>query len=208
MGLLGSSTVVAARTGRKTNNALTLTYKTSESDTLAIAVQKGSAGVLFGFKNGGSGRYTISSDGKDESIVVDCSPKRTTASGGSGRPFGWIEKDESGDGVLSTADGVPVARVAGHPKDRAKEAVWPYRLNDASGGALGTYTWVRTGTKFDLAGELVELSVWWDRAGGPLKVPSLGVQLELGHPVDPVLGDLLLAMGVDISLGSHSFIRA
>ncbi len=208
MGLLGSSTVVAARTGRKTSNALTLTYKTSESDTLATAVQKGSAGVLLGFKNGGSGRYTIRSEARDEGFVIDCSPKRTTASGESGRPFGWIEKDENGCGVLSTADGVPVARVAGHPKEQTKEAVWPYRLSDASGNALGTYTWVRTGTKFDLTGELVELSVWWDRAGGPLKVPSLGVQLELEHPVDPILGDLLLAMGVDISLGSHSFIRA
>ena len=62
MGLLGSTTTVAAQAGRKLNNSLTLEFKTSATDTLATAVQKGSAGVLLGFKNGGAGKYVVGND--------------------------------------------------------------------------------------------------------------------------------------------------
>src|SRR5436309_7108018 len=57
-GLLGSATVVDARTGRKLNNALTLTFRTSPDVTIAVGAQVGSAWVLLGFKNtGDAGRF-------------------------------------------------------------------------------------------------------------------------------------------------------
>ena len=52
------------------------------------------------------------------------------------------------------------------------------------------------------------MSIWWDRAGAPLKVPSLGAHLSLEHSVADDVGDLLLATCVDLSLGSHSFVRS
>lgn len=197
--------MVAARTGRKLNNSLTLTFKTSPTDTLATAVQKGSAGVLLGFKNGGAGKYVIS--GGNGEITVNCAAKRTSVSSGSGQTIGWIEKEETGDGAISRADGTVAARVVGHPEGQRKDSTWPYQLTDHQGQPLGTLTWMRTGATFDLVGELTDMSIWWDRAGAPLKVPSLGVHLALDHPVDATTGDLLLGACVDLSLGSHSFIR-
>ncbi len=206
MGLLGSTTTVAAQTGRKLNNSLTLEFKTSATDTLATAVQKGSAAVLLGFKNGGAGSYAIGSD--SGGLAVTCATSRTTAADRSGHVIGWIEKDEAGDGVVRRADGAVVARVVGHPEDQRKDATWSYALVEPSGAPLGRLTWMRTATTFDLVGEVVDTSIWWDRAGAPLKVPSLGIHLALDHPVDAATGDLLLALCVDVSLGSHSFTRA
>jgi hypothetical protein len=68
-------------------------------------------------------------------------------------------------------------------------------------------TWMRTATTINVVDELVDTSIWWDRYGAPLKVPALGTHLALELPVDVTSGDLLLALGVDVSLGSHSFIR-
>jgi hypothetical protein len=147
MALLGSTATVAARAGRKLNNGLTLEFKTSATDTLATAVQKGSVGTV-------------------------------------------------------------VVRSVGHPGDRRKDATWPYALVDPSGAPLGTLTWIRSVASFDLVGELVDGTIWWDRAGAPLKSPSLGTHLVLDHPVDTVTGDLRLALCVDVSLGSHGFLRA
>jgi hypothetical protein len=66
---------------------------------------------------------------------------------------------------------------------------------------------MRTATTINVVDELVDTSIWWDRDRAPLKVPALGTHLALELPVDPTTGDLLLALGVDVSLGSHSFIR-
>jgi hypothetical protein len=109
--------------------------------------------------------------------------------------------------VVSRADGTVVARVVGHPEDQRKDATWPYALTEPSGAPLGTLTWMRTATTINLVGELVDTSIWWDRAGAPLKVPSRGIHLTLDHPVDATTGDLLLALCVDVSLGCHSFMR-
>ncbi|MEA2843683.1 MAG: hypothetical protein QOJ69_1354 [Actinomycetota bacterium] len=49
-----------ARTGRKLNNAVTLTFRTSPEETIAVGAQVGSAAVLLGFKNtGDAGRFTL-----------------------------------------------------------------------------------------------------------------------------------------------------
>jgi hypothetical protein len=196
---------VVGQSGRKVNNALTLTFRASAEETIATAVQKGSAGVLFGFRNGGSGHYTITGEGGE--IVVDCSPKRTTSSV-DGIQIGWIEKGPEGDGTISRADGGVAVRIAGQPDAGRQDPTWSYGLSDADGTRLGTLTWLRTAATFDLGGEIADMIVWWDRAGQSLKVPSLGAHLALERPVDETVGDLLLAACVDVSLGSHSFVRA
>ncbi len=59
MSILGDVTLVESRTGRKANNALTQTFKATKDQVLAEAVQAGGIGVLLGFRNGGSGRFTV-----------------------------------------------------------------------------------------------------------------------------------------------------
>lgn len=201
MGLLGGVTVVSAQVGRKVNNALTVTFKTSETQTLATAVQAKSLGVLFGFKNGGAGRYTISG-GDGAELSVTCDIPRSQVSTDKGSVIGTIEKDEYGDGILKAADGTTLARIARQPKDKKSDFAWQHPLADAAGGELGKLTWVRTGG-FDLLNEIITLEM----VGGSLKTPSVGAHLVLNQPVPEPLGDLLLATCVDMTVGTHSFVE-
>jgi hypothetical protein len=104
MGILGDATVVSAQTGRKLNNALTVTFKTSPDRRLATAVQAGSIGVLLGFRNGGGGHYKFSGGGRE--LTVECASPRSQLTSGDGQVVGTIEKDESAAGVV----GPPTAR--------------------------------------------------------------------------------------------------
>jgi hypothetical protein len=208
VGLLGDVTAVSAQTGRKVNNALTVTFKTSPEDTLATAVQAGSIGVLLGFRNGGSGRYKLSVSGGAE-LTVDCANPRTKLTDGAGQVLGTLEKDATGDGVLLAGDGTVLARAAAQPKDKNSDFEWQHPLTGPDGQVLGQLTWVRARpvTGWDVVNGINDMYVWWDKAGESLKVPSLGAHLTLDHPVPPALGDLLLATCVDITVGSKSFVQ-
>ena len=62
---------------------------------------------------------------------------------------------------------------------------------------LGSSTQIRPGPARNVV-------LWWDRAGGPLKVQTLGVRVELDNPVDAALGDLLIGACVDLALGPRA----
>ena len=209
MGLLGGVTAVSAQTGRKVNNALTVTFKTSPQDTMATAVQAGSIGVLFGFRNGGSAHYKLSASGGGAELTVDCANPRTKVTDGAGQVVGSLEKDATGNGVLLAGDGSLLARAAAQPMDKKSDFEWQHPLTGPDGQVLGQLTWVRARplTGWDVASGLYDMYIWWDRAGESLKVPSLGAHLTLDQPVPPALGDLLLATCVDITVGTKSFIQ-
>jgi hypothetical protein len=204
-GLLGSATVVDARTGRKLNNALTLTFRTSPEETVAVGAQVGSAWVLLGFKNtGDAGRFTL--EGPAGALALDCRAERTTVSTAAGEPVGIIERVDD-DGVLRDAGGAVVARLTGLPKDRSRDPTCRYPLSDDTGADLGALTLLTTAAiPLNLTDELVEATVYWGKSA-PLKVPTLGARLDLTRPVGPVLGDLLLSTCVTIALGPQAFIR-
>lgn len=204
MGMLGEATVVDARTGRKLNNALTLTFKTSPEDTIAVAAQAGSPWVLLGFKNtGDTGRFTLK--GPAGNLVLDCEVRRTTVTTAAGTLVGTVERVDD-DGVLRGADGSVLARLAGVPKDRSRDPACRYPLSDPAGASLGTLTLLTTAARFDLVDELVEATIFWDKTA-PLKVPTLGARLDLHQRAGPALGDLLLSACVTIALGPQAFIR-
>ena len=206
MGILGDATELSAQTGRKLNNALTVTFKTAPDVTLVTAVQASSIGVLFGFRNGGHGRYTIPSDAGD--VHVDCAVTATTVTRGDGEVIGSIAKDTGGSGLLRAAEGSILARAAPQSKDKHADFAWQHPLTGPGGDPLGQLTWIRSRptSGWDLLDDLTDMAVWWDRAGEPLKVPSLGAHLTLARPVPADLGDLLVAACIDISIGSHSFV--
>jgi hypothetical protein len=99
-------------------------------------------------------------------------------------------------------------RAAAQPKDKKADFVWEHPLTDADGASLGQLSWIRSRpmTGWDVLDGIEDMYIWWDQAGQSLKVPSLGAHLSLTHPVSAVLGDLLLATCVDITVGTHSFI--
>jgi hypothetical protein len=197
--------MVTAQTGRKLNNALTLTFKTSPEQTLATAVQAKSIGVLFRFRNGGAGRFSLSGEGSE--LAVDCRKERVTVTTASGEEIGAIVPE--GDGAqITTAEGKLLAQVVGHPSDRKSDATWSYPLLDPDGSKLGEVTWIRTvGGSTGLADDIYDTLIGWEQTGTSLKAPSLGAHLVLHQHVDETLGDLLLATCVDVTIGCHSYVR-
>ncbi len=82
----------------------------------------------------------------------------------------------------------------------------PISLGDEAGADLGTLTLLTTAAQVDLVDELVETTVYWEKAS-PLKVPNLGARLDLQRAVGSTLGNLLLSTCVTIALGPQAFIR-
>jgi hypothetical protein len=205
MGLLSTATTVDARTGRKTSNALTLTFRVGEGDPIAVASQAGGIGVLLGFKNGGKGSFAIKGPGGE--ATADCQQDRTTMTAADGRPVGTIDEEGNGSAAFRDADGKHLATWQGYPYEDHRDATWPYALLEPDGTVLGTLRLLRTSLTFDLVGELIDTAIWWDRAGQGMKVPTLGARLDLAHPVADDLGDLLLAACVDATIGPHDHLR-
>jgi len=196
-------TTVEARTGRKLNNALTLTFKTPEQ-TVALGTQVGSAWVLLGFKNGAaSGRFTLKGNG---GLALDCRARRTTVTTDAGEPVGTITR-ENDDGIVRDGTGSITARIEGLPQEKARDPTCPYPLFDEAGAPFGTLTLITTAAQpTDLLHDLTEMAILWDKPAS-LKVPTLGTRLQLAHPVDGALGDLLLSTCITIALGPQAFIR-
>jgi len=195
---------VDARTGRKLNNALTLTFKASPEETIAVGTQVGSAWVLLGFKNtGDAGRFTLKGPGGE--LALDCRTERTAVTSAGGDPVGTVER-VADDGELRDAGGSLLARLAGLPKEHSRDPACRYPLTDGAGADLGTLTLLTTAARFDLVDELVETTVFWGKAA-PLKVPTLGARLDLHRAVGGTLGNLLLSTCVTIALGPQAFIR-
>src|SRR5437588_12276592 len=154
LGLHGSATFVDARTGRKLNNALTLTFKTSPADVVAVGTQAGSAWVLLGFKNSGdAGRFTLK--GPAGELALDCRAQRTTVTTSSATPVGTIER-VADEGIVRDASGAVVTRLVGIPKDRSRDPQCDYPLFDGAGAALGTLTLLTTAARLDLGDAIVD----------------------------------------------------
>lgn len=117
--------------------------------------------------------------------------------GPDGALIGTVTPDGAGNALLAGASGALLATLHGHPSDRRHEPYWPHALTDAAGGPLGTFTVIRTSSNIDWLGDVINVTVWWGRPGGPLKVPTIGVTLQLDHPVEGVLGDVLLLAMID-----------
>jgi hypothetical protein len=55
---------------------------------------------------------------------------------------------------------------------------------------------------------LEDVSLWWDRAGQPLKVPLLGTRITLRSEITPLERDTLLGASVDVAIGLRPYIAA
>ncbi|BBZ74170.1 hypothetical protein [Mycobacterium paraseoulense] len=201
MSILGDATVVLARLTRSTSNALRVELSTPDGAELARAQQKGGAGVLFGFKNGGKSEYTLSAaDGDELKIAV----AGTTTITRQGTPVGKIVPAD-GAARLEDGGGIVLAVVRPHTGHKADSA-WHHRVLSPSGEALGVLTLMTVHTGWsDIESEAIQLL--FNRNVATLKAPSAGAMLSLAAPVHPLLGDVLAAACVDFSVLPRGYIE-
>jgi hypothetical protein len=200
MPILGDATVVVARVTRSTANALRVHLATPNSTEFARAQQKGGAAVLFGFKNGGKGEYTLSTAGGDE---LRTAVAGTTAITRQNTPVGKVVPAD-GPARLENGAGTVLAVVQPHTGAEA-DGAWHHRILSPAGHELGVLTLmtVHSGWR-DIETEAIQWT--FDENYATLKAPSAGVRLKLGAPVAPELGDVLAAACVDFAVLPRGYI--
>jgi hypothetical protein len=193
MAFLGENTNLVGHVRRAKSNALTMALSTSADKEVAAARQKGGAGVLFGFKNGGRGDYFLSA-GDD---VLDIAVAGTTT----------IRRGELTIGRIVPADGAAriedgnnnvVAVIHGHEGSKNDDA-WIQRLTASDGTSMGALTLVRRTAGFQDLYKWLVAEVWLNLNVNQ-RAPSAGVVLALDAPVPEHEGDLLAAACVDAAM--------
>ena len=202
MSILGDATVVLACVTRSASNALRVEFATPDGTELARAQQKGGAAVLFGFKNGGKGEYTLSGATGDELKIAVAG---TTTITNRNTPVGKIVPAD-GAARLEDGGGTLLAVVRPHTGHKA-DGAWHHRLLSPSGEALGVLTLMTVHTGWsDIESEAIQLLSNHNVA--TLKAPSAGAMLTLAAPVDPHVGDVLAAACVDFSVLPRGYIES
>jgi antitoxin (DNA-binding transcriptional repressor) of toxin-antitoxin stability system len=200
MPILGDATAVAARVKRSASNALRVELAAADGAELGRAQQKGSAAVLFGFKNGGKGDYKLSSAAGEEFRIAVAG---TTTITKQNTPVGRIVP---ADGAARFEDGGGTVMAVVQPHTGLKaDSAWHHRLLSPAGDELGVLSLMRAhmGWK-DIAEEAYQLLLDYNVTS--LKAPSAGAMLQLRAPVAPELGDVLAAACVDFSVLPRGYI--
>jgi hypothetical protein len=190
MSILGDRLEIAARVSRAKNNTLIVTCNDKAGAEVAVGKQKGGAAVLFGFKNGGKGDYTIDGGGTQLAVSVAA----TTTVSRDGQPLGSIV-GEGKSARIESAGGTVLAHINPFAGNRA-DVAWPHPLTKPNGAPLGTLTLMRTVQAWTES-NLEYLIIEWDMTGLAMKTPSAGAALALDAQSDDILGDLLVAALVD-----------
>ena len=200
MSLLGDATVVAARIGRTKANALTVELKDGTGAVIASAKQRGSAGVLFGFKNGGKATYDVKAG--DTTYALDVAGPTSTLTR-DGTPLVRIVP-LGGDSGCRFEDGGGTTLATMQPHVGVKgDDPWRHAIVAADGSSLGTLALARSHATF---GSLYDEIVFWDVNVTSLKAPSGGVRLDLERPVQGALGDALVAACIDMGVLPRGYV--
>ncbi|MRH89732.1 hypothetical protein GFY24_20170 [Nocardia sp. SYP-A9097] len=208
------SMMIEGRVVHKASNALQITFQAGPGDPLAVGVQGAGDGfgskmaMLFGFKNGGTGRHRITY--ADGSVVwvrsKNAAPTELTRADGTA--IGTITRADTSTAVGATAGTLLHFVPADDPKT---PELFRMRILDRMGEEFGRLDVVRTAggwTLGQIANDLYETYIWWDRAGQPLATPILGTRLLLRRAPDATERDVLLGACVDIALGLRPYVTA
>lgn len=198
----------------KTSNALKMSFQDGPGDPFATAVQsaadgKGAKlGMLFGFKNGGTGTHVLTyADGR-ELRIQSREGKPSIFTQGDGAEVATIHRGETSTAVLS--GGTQLFTFASDPVDARTPELFRVIVTDPDGTEVGRLDVVRKDTGWTL-GRVIDTVwdeyIWWDHAGAPLPVPILGTRLMLTRPVSDLQRDVLLGACVDIAIGLRPYIK-
>jgi hypothetical protein len=202
--ILGQQTVTVTMLRRSANNALIADLKDQSGDSIGEAKQKFTAGVLFGFKNGGKGSYTLTCGERTVNIDVGS----TTTITGDGAVLGRIVPSDGAAQVEDSA-GAVLARFRPFKGLKADDP-WRHPIESPRGDVLGSMNLMRTHSPLlsDDDWAFIDSEVFGinRRPTTTLKMPALGTVLQLGSPVEPRLGDLLACATVDFSVLPRGYI--
>ncbi|MFF2551529.1 hypothetical protein ACFVUS_11050 [Nocardia sp. NPDC058058] len=210
----GGSMMIEGRVVHKLSNALQVTFQSGPGDPLADGVQGagdgfgGKMAMLFGFKNGGTGKHRITYADGSVVWVQSREAAPTVLSRADGSAIGTINRADTSTAVGSTAGTLLHFVPADEPKS---PELFRLRILDRMGEEFGRLDVVRTAGGWTLgriANDLYDTYIWWDRAGQPLPTPILGTRLLLQRAPDPTERDVLLGACVDITLGLRPYITA
>ena len=205
--------LIEGRVAHKTNNALRIVFNDGPGDPIATGVQgagdgKGSkAAILFGFKNGGTGRHVVTyADGSELTVhSKDAAP--TVVSRGEVE-VATIERGETS--TARAAGGTTVFSFAQAPEESRPDV---YHLvvtapDGSTAAHLDVIRKVSGWSVVDRINAIDDYFIWWDRAGAPLKTPLLGTRLTVLRPLTETEKDVLLGACVDITLGLRPYTKS
>ncbi|WP_225728081.1 MULTISPECIES: hypothetical protein [unclassified Nocardia] len=209
------STLIEGRVVHKTSNALKITFRSGPGDPLAEGVQGAGDGmgaklaILFGFKNGGTGRHRITYADGSAVWVRSASAAPTVLSRDDGGEIATIRRGDTSTAVAAT--GGTLFTFVPDPAEPKTPELFRMLVRDKGDQEFGRLDVIRTAGGWSvgrLVDELYDTYIWWDRAGEPLSVPILGTRLLLRTPVDGLARDVLLGACADITLGLRPYIAA
>jgi hypothetical protein len=205
-------TFIEGRVVHKKSNALQITFHDSSGDPFAVGVQgagdgKGKKlGVLFGFKNGGTGNHQLTySDGRVLGIASkDGAP--SVFSDQQGNEVATVTRGETSTAVRFDAS--ELFRFTGDPEEAKTVDLFRLLVATATGEALGRLDVIRRDTGWTIS-RAVDAAwqeyFWWDQAGRALPIPILGTRLTLNRPVVGIERDVLLCACVDMAIGLRPY---
>jgi hypothetical protein len=165
--------------------------------------------VLFGFKNGGTGKHRITYSDGTIVWVQSRSGAPTVVSRADGADIATIERAEISTAI--SADGGTLFRFVPDPAEAKTPELFRLLVQTDAGAEVGRLDIIRTSGGWilgQIADELWNEYLWWDQAGRTLPVPILGTRLMLNRPVERVERDVLLAVCVDTAIGLRPYIAA
>ncbi|MCU1477744.1 MAG: hypothetical protein JWQ64_2437 [Subtercola sp.] len=238
--------LITGRVSRSASNVLELTFTDGRDDEaaepLGVARQGGAEGaggrlgILFGFKNGGLGRHSLTTraalsgsalsesglsgsapSGSGSSLVIESKAGGESVVTGASGPVVRITRGETSS-VVESAGGELLYTVVGDPSGVRTADAYCLVVNDAVGQPIGTLEVILTpmgwnitaNTLLDLGFALSDVDYFVDRyvtrLGVPLKFPNLGTRLILNEQPSPEHLDALLGVCVDLSIGLRAYV--
>jgi hypothetical protein len=201
----GQPHAIIAMVKRASSNALIVELKDGAGTLIGTARQKLSAGVLFGFMNGGKATYTLTLG--DRTLRIDVNATTTVIE--EGREIGRIVPHD-GAAQLVDATGGLLAIVRAHQGKKSDEPL-SHHIVSPRGDALARLDLNKR--KFRLLDlndmNWIDHEIWGFTLQNftALKVPTAGTVLTVTAAVPAVLTDLLLAACVDFAVLPRAYVE-
>jgi hypothetical protein len=204
--------VIDGRSGRRLNNALTITFTEGDSPPFAKAQQGagdsfgGKLGILFGFRNGSVGNNELTyADGSKLFIRTrDSRPTAITWAGGI--PVATIARGETSSATLP--DGTALLSFRPHPTDATLDSMYRMIVLDPAGARVASLDVIRTNEGWDISAEDV-LDIVLGNFGGSsnssLPMPFRGTRLVVYRELSQTERDVLLAACCEIALSARPY---